>query len=65
MVLLLMVGFLAVQESPRPVAAELQMASILSLLGLSGLAVLTAWLEREARAYADEKLADEGSSRGS
>ena len=60
-----MVGFLAVQDSPRPIVAESQMASILSLLGLSGLAVLTAWLEREARAHADGKLADEGSSPGS
>ncbi len=48
-VLLLMAAFLAAQESPGPLVAESQVASILSLLGISGLALLTTWLEREAR----------------
>jgi hypothetical protein len=62
MLLLLMVGFLAVQGSPKALVVESQIGSILSLLGLSGLAVLTAWIEREARSQAGEQLTGEGSS---
>jgi hypothetical protein len=53
--LLLMVGFLAAQGASGSLVPESQLASILSLLGLSGLALLTTWLEREVRPYAAGK----------
>ena len=56
-ILLLMVGFLAAQDFPGSRVAESQVASILSLLGLSGLAVLITWLEREVQPHVEEKLA--------
>ena len=56
-----MMGFLAAQGSSGALVLESHVASILPLLGLSGLAVLTTWLEREVRPFvASKKLARTG-----
>ena len=61
-ILLLMVGFLLVQDFPGLYVAETQVASILSLVGLSGLAILITWLEREVQPHLEAKLARKDSA---
>jgi len=60
-----MAAFLAAQGSSSVLVDESQVASILSLLGLSGLAICTTWLEREVQPYAaGKKLAGTPSPEG-